>query len=106
MDKYSEIWFFIVLDWYLDKMLDFIVWFMSKVNLIGVEFVLDLGLFNDEIDVSIMVSFKMIYCFDVINMGVFVSVYFWFEGYNMIIIMIDGIYIYLVEVNMIYVIFG
>lgn len=102
-DKYSETRLLTVSDWYLDKMPDLIARFMSKANPTGAEPVPDLGLFNDEIDASIMVSPKTTYRFDVINMGAFASVYLWFEGHNMTIIMIDGIYTHPVEANMIYV---
>ncbi|KAK0670928.1 putative precursor of iron transport multicopper oxidase FET3 [Cercophora samala] len=102
VDKYSETRLLTVSDWYLDKMPDLIARFMSKANPTGAEPVPDLGLFNDQMDTSIMVQPKTTYRFDVVNMGAFASVYLWFEGHNMTIIMIDGIYTHPVETNMIY----
>lgn len=37
-----------------------------------------------------------------VNIGVFVGQYFWFEGYDMIIFEVDGVYIKVKVIDMIY----
>ncbi|KAK4205798.1 putative precursor of iron transport multicopper oxidase FET3 [Triangularia verruculosa] len=102
-DKYNETQLLTVSDWYRQPMPELIDKFISKTNPSGAEPVPDLGLFNDDISALIKVKPSTTYRFDVINMGAFANVYLWFEGHNMTVIMIDGVYTQLVETSMIYV---
>ncbi|KAK4188825.1 multicopper oxidase-domain-containing protein [Podospora australis] len=99
---YNESKLITVSDWYHDRMPGLINWFMSKANPTGAEPVPNSAIWNDRPNLTVDVVPGKTYRFDVVNMGAFASQYIWFEGQNMTIIMIDGVYTQPAEASMIY----
>ena len=76
--------------------------FMSVANPTGAEPVPNSALMNETRDLQIKIQPGKTYKFRVINIGAFASQYLWFEGHNMSIIEVDGIYTEPAEASMIY----
>jgi iron transport multicopper oxidase len=57
---------------------------------------------NDTQNLTINVEPGKTYMFRMINMGAFAAQYVWFEGHNMRIIEVDGVYTEPAEADMIY----
>lgn len=66
--------------------------FISKGNPTGAEPVPQAALWNDTQDLKIPVKPGTTYLFRVVNMGAFAGQYIWFEGHNMSIVEVDGVY--------------
>ncbi|KAI4870609.1 putative ferroxidase [Hypoxylon rubiginosum] len=81
-----------VSDWYHDQMSDLLPGFISKGNPTGAEPVPQAALFNDTQDLKIAVQPGTTYLFRMVNVGAFAGQYIWFEGHNMTIIEVDGVY--------------
>jgi iron transport multicopper oxidase len=90
-------------DWYHDQMPDLISGFINKINPTGAEPVPKASLMNDTQNLVISVDPGKTYMFRVINMGAFAGQYVWFEGHNMTIIEIDGVYMRPAVASMIYI---
>jgi FtsP/CotA-like multicopper oxidase with cupredoxin domain len=91
-----------VSDWYHDQMTVLIPKFMSKANPSGAEPVPQAALLNDTQDLKIPVKPGKTYLFRVVNMAAFAGQYLWFEGHNMSIVEVDGVYTQPAEATMIY----
>ncbi|KAI6092909.1 putative ferroxidase [Hypoxylon rubiginosum] len=81
-----------VSDWYHDQMADLLPGFISKGNPTGAEPVPNAALFNDTQDLKINIEPGTTYLFRMVNIGAFAGQYIWFEGHNMTIIEVDGVY--------------
>ncbi|KAI1474373.1 putative ferroxidase [Daldinia eschscholtzii] len=91
-----------VSDWYHDQITDLLPGFISKGNPTGAEPVPQAALFNDTQNLRVPVEPGTTYLFRVINVGAFAGQYIWFEGHNMTIIEVDGVYHQPAEADMIY----
>lgn len=76
--------------------------FINKDNPTGAEPVPDAALWNDTQNLTVLMEPGKTYFFRVINIGAFAGQYVWFEGHNMTIIEVDGIYTEKAEAQAIY----
>ncbi len=79
-----------------------ISFFISKANPTGAEPVPNSALFNDTQNLTIPVQPDTTYLFRMVNMGAFAGQYVWFEGHNITIVEVDGVYTHQAEASMIY----
>lgn len=79
-----------------------ISFFMSKKNPSGAEPVPQSALFNDTRDLSFALQPGKTYFIRMVNIGAFAGQYVWFEGHNMTIVEVDGVYTHPAEASMIY----
>jgi iron transport multicopper oxidase len=91
-----------VSDWYHKQMPGLLSFFISKANPTGAEPVPNSALLNDTQDLNVLVRPSRTYLFRVINVGAFAGQYIWFEGHNMTILEVDGVYTHPAEASMIY----
>ena len=77
--------------------------FLNKANPTGGEPIPDSALLNDTQNLTVAVQPGKTYLFHVVNIGAFAGQYLWFEGHNMTIVEIDGVYTDQAETEMIYV---
>lgn len=91
-----------VSDWYHDQMHDLRSRFISKTNPTGAEPVPNSALLNDTQNLSVEVQPGKTYMFRMVNMGAFAGQYVWFEGHNMTVVEVDGVYTHPAETSMIY----
>lgn len=75
---------------------------MNKDNPTGAEPVPQSALLNDRQNLTIAVKPGKTYLFHVVNVGAFAGQYIWFEGHNMTIVEVDGVYTEKAEAEMIY----
>jgi iron transport multicopper oxidase len=101
-DDYDEELILTVTDWYHDEMPGLIDFFMSKANPSGAEPVPKAALFNDTTDLEIHFQPGKTYLIRMINIGAFAGQYVWFEGHNISIVEVDGVYTEPAEAEMIY----
>lgn len=101
-DQYDEELVLSVSDWYHDQMPDLISFFISKANPSGAEPVPKAALFNDTQDLKIPVQPGKTYFIRMVNIGAFAGQYIWFEGHNITIVEVDGVYHEPAEASMIY----
>lgn len=90
-------------DWYHEEMATLIPKFLNKKNPTGAEPVPQNALLNDTQNLTISLEPGKTYLFRVVNIGAFASQYLWFEGHNMTIVEVDGVYTEEAEAEMIYV---
>ncbi|KAF4470013.1 Iron transport multicopper oxidase FET3 [Fusarium albosuccineum] len=102
-DEYDEEVIFTLSDWYHDEMQTLIPTFMAKSNPSGAEPVPNNPLMNDTANFTLSVKPETTYLFRTINMGAFAGQYLWFEGHEMRIVEVDGIYTEAAEAEMIYI---
>lgn len=102
-DKYDEEIVLTLSDWYHDQMPSLLAGFISYANPTGAEPVPKAALMNDTQDLSIPVQPGKTYMFRIINMAAFAAQYVWFEGHNMSIIEVDGIYTEPADADQIYI---
>jgi iron transport multicopper oxidase len=76
--------------------------FISKANPTGAEPVPQSALMNDTQNLTVPVQPRKTYLFHAVNIGAFAGQYIWFEGHNMTIVEIDGVYTDQAEAEMIY----
>lgn len=100
--QYDEEVVISVSDWYHDQMQDLIPLFINKINPTGAEPVPNSALFNDTQNITVAVQPGKTYLFRMVNIGAFAGQYVWFEGHNMTIVEVDGIYTQQAEAEMIY----
>lgn len=101
-DEYDEEYVLSVSDWYHDEMQQLIPEFMSRTNPTGAEPVPQSALFNDTQDLKVKMLPGKAYLFRVVNIGAFAGQYIWFEGHNMTIVEVDGVYTEPAEAELIY----
>ena len=102
-DMYDEELVLTFSDWYHDEMPGLIKFFMSKANPTGAEPVPNAALINETQNLTVSVEPGKTYLFRTINMGAFAGQYVWFEGHNMTIVEVDGVYTQPAEAEMIYI---
>jgi iron transport multicopper oxidase len=76
--------------------------FINKANPTGAEPVPNNALFNETQDLQVVVQPGKTYLFRMVNMGAFAGQYVWFEGHNITIVEVDGIYTQPAVAEMIY----
>lgn len=91
-DDYDEEYVLSVSDWYHDQMAIVIPAFINKANPSGAEPVPDSNLLNDTQNLTVSIEPGKTYLFRMANIGAFASQYVWFEGHNMTIVEVDGVY--------------
>ncbi|SPQ20545.1 d799b6eb-bd37-4da1-9294-1a8cf6b4c133 [Thermothielavioides terrestris] len=101
-DKYDEELVMTVSDWYHDPMPGLLSQFLNKANPTGAEPVPNSALLNDTQNLTVSVQPGKTYLFRMINIGAFAGQYVWFEGHNMTILEVDGVYTHPAEASMIY----
>lgn len=90
--QYDEELVLTVSDWYHDEMPGLIEGFISKDNPTGAEPVPKNALFNETQNLTVPVEPGKTYLFRMVNIGAFAGQYVWFEGHNISIVEVDGIY--------------
>lgn len=91
-----------VSDWYHGQMADLLPAFISKGNPTGAEPVPDAALWNDTQNLEFSVRPGQTYLVRLVNMGAFAGQYIWFEGHEMTIVEVDGVYTEPATADMIY----
>lgn len=91
-----------VSDWYHEQIPTLLKSFINKANPTGAEPVPDSVLVNDTQNLKVPVQAGKTYLFRVINVGAFAGQYIWFEGHNMTIVEVDGVYTQPAEAERIY----
>jgi iron transport multicopper oxidase len=76
--------------------------FIYRGNPTGAEPVPQSVLFNDTQNLTVAIEPGKTYLFNVVNIGAFAGQYIWFEGHNMTIVEVDGVYTQQAEAEMIY----
>jgi len=76
--------------------------FINKANPTGAEPIPQGVLFNDTQNLTVPVQPGKTYFFQIVNIGAFAGQYIWFEGHNMTIVEVDGVYTDQAEAEMIY----
>jgi iron transport multicopper oxidase len=76
--------------------------FMNKANPTGAEPIPQAVLFNDTRELSVPIQPGKTYLFQMVNIGAFAGQYIWFEGHNLTIVEVDGVYTDQAEAEMIY----
>lgn len=77
--------------------------FLNKKNPTGAEPVPQAALLNDTQNLKVLLAPGKTYLFRVVNIGAFAGQYLWFEGHNMTIVEVDGVYTEETEAETIYV---
>ncbi|KAH8656996.1 Cupredoxin [Tricladium varicosporioides] len=101
-DKVDQEFVLSVSDWYHKEMRVLIPKFIYKGNPTGAEPVPQAALMNDTQNLTISVQPGKTYLFHMVNIGAFAGQYIWFEGHNMTIVEVDGVYTEQAEADMIY----
>jgi iron transport multicopper oxidase len=101
-DQFDEEVVLTVSDWYHDQMPGLINFFMSKKNPGGAEPVPQSALFNDTKDLQMSFQPGKTYFVRMVNIGAFAGQNVWFEGHNMTIVEVDGVYTHPAEASLIY----
>jgi iron transport multicopper oxidase len=101
-DLYDEELVLTVSDWYHDEMPGLLKFFMSRFNPTGAEPVPRSALLNETQNLQVKLQPGRRYLFRMINIGAFAGQYVWFEGHNVTILEIDGVYTRPTEASMIY----
>jgi iron transport multicopper oxidase len=83
-------------------MADLIPFFMSKDNPSGAEPVPQAALFNDTKGLQVALQPGKTYFVRMVNIGAFAGQNIWFEGHNITIVEVDGVYTHPAEASMIY----
>lgn len=90
-------------DWYHDEMQVLIPKFLYKANPTGAEPIPNSALMNDTQNLTISVQPGKTYLFHLVNIAAFAGQHVWFEGHNMTIVEVDGIYTDPTEATMLYI---
>ncbi|TVY65563.1 Iron transport multicopper oxidase FET3 [Lachnellula suecica] len=101
-DQVDEEFVLSVSDWYHDQMQTLIPQFINKANPTGAEPVPQAALLNDTQNLTVAVQPGKTYLFRMVNIGAFAGQYIWFEGHNMTIVEVDGVYTDGAEADRIY----
>ena len=100
--QYNEEIFLTVSDWYHTQVPDLLTSFINVANPTGAEPIPDAALLNDSQNLSVPVLPGKTYLVHLINMGAFAGQYIWFEGHDMTIVEVDGIYTEPAKASMLY----
>lgn len=92
-----------VSDWYHEEMQVWIPKFIGVANPTGAEPVPQAVLFNDTQNLTVSIQPGKTYLFRMVNIGAFAGQYIWFEGHNITIVEVDGVYTEKAEAESIYV---
>lgn len=92
-----------VSDWYHEEMQTLIPKFLNKANPTGAEPVPQNALLNDTQNLTVSIQPGKTYLFHVVNMGALAGQYLWFEGHNMTIVEVDGVFTEKAETERIYI---
>ncbi|KAH7413299.1 Cupredoxin [Cadophora sp. MPI-SDFR-AT-0126] len=92
-----------VSDWYHEQMATLKPKFLNKANPTGAEPVPQNALLNDTQNLTVSIQPGKTYLFHVVNIGAFAGQYLWFEGHNMTIVEVDGVFTDPAEASMIYI---
>jgi len=92
-----------VSDWYHEQMATLKPKFLNKANPTGAEPVPQNALLNDTQNLTVSIQPGKTYLFHVVNIGAFAGQYLWFEGHNMTIVEVDGVFTDPAETSMIYI---
>ncbi|QSZ34526.1 hypothetical protein DSL72_006120 [Monilinia vaccinii-corymbosi] len=92
-----------VSDWYHGEMQVLIPKFLGVANPTGAEPVPQAVLFNDTQNLTVAVQPGKTYLFRMVNIGAFAGQYIWFEGHNITIVEVDGVYTEKAEAESIYI---
>jgi iron transport multicopper oxidase len=90
-------------DWYHDEMQTLIPTFINKANPTGAEPVPQAALMNDTQNLTVPIQPGKTYLFHMVNIGAFAGQYVWFEGHNMTIVEVDGVWTDPAEAEKIYI---
>ncbi|KAI9721597.1 MAG: hypothetical protein M1828_005087 [Chrysothrix sp. TS-e1954] len=101
--KFDEEVVLTISDWYHTQMPVLLKSFISVTNPTGAEPIPDANLMNDSQNVTFQIQPGKTYMFRIINVGAFVSQYFWIEGHTMRIVEVDGVYTEPAEAEMLYI---
>lgn len=99
---YDESFSLSVSDWYHDQMQVWIPKFINRANPTGAEPVPQAALFNDTQNLTVPIQPGKTYLFNAVNIGAFAGQYIWFEGHNITIVEVDGVFTDKAEAEMIY----
>ena len=102
-DQYDEEVVLTVSDWYHDQFSELVGPFISKFNPSGAEPVPNNALFNETQNLKWQIKPGKTYWVRLINIGAFAAQYVWFEGHNVTLIEVDGVYTDPAEASMIYI---
>ena len=101
--QYDEEVVLTVSDWYHSQIAELMPAFISKGNPTGAEPVPDAALFNDTSEAKLRVQPGKTYLVRMVNIGAFAGQYIWFEGHNMTLVEVDGVYTRPATAEMIYI---
>jgi iron transport multicopper oxidase len=90
-------------DWYHTQVSLLMQSFVSVLNPTGAEPIPDSALMNDTSTLNITATPGQTYLFRFINVGAFASQYVWFEGHNMSVVEVDGVWTSPTEADLIYI---
>jgi iron transport multicopper oxidase len=76
--------------------------FINRANPTGAEPVPQAALFNDTQNLTVPIQPGKTYLFNAVNIGAFAGQYIWFEGHNITIVEVDGVFTDKAEAEMIY----
>lgn len=102
LGQYDEELILTVSDWYHEQMTDLLPGFISKNNPTGAEPVPNAALWNETQNLTLPVQPGQTYLFRLANIGAFAGQYIWFEGHNMSVVEVDGVYTQPAPAEMIY----
>ncbi|TGO35372.1 hypothetical protein BHYA_0160g00050 [Botrytis hyacinthi] len=92
-----------VSDWYHEEMQVWIPKFIGVANPTGAEPVPQAVLLNDTQNLTLSIQPGKTYLFRMVNIGAFAGQYVWFEGHNITIVEVDGVYTEKAEAESIYI---
>ncbi|PSN74991.1 hypothetical protein BS50DRAFT_478175 [Corynespora cassiicola Philippines] len=90
-------------DWYNDLMSELLKGFLSIANPSGAEPVPESSLVNETRDLSVQVEPGKTYLVRMVNVGAFAAQYVWFEGHQMRVVEVDGIYTEPMDAGVLYI---
>ncbi|KAF7942721.1 uncharacterized protein EAE97_006175 [Botrytis byssoidea] len=102
-DDVDEEFVLSVSDWYHEEMQVWIPKFIGVANPTGAEPVPQAVLLNDTQNLTLSVQPGKTYLFRMVNIGAFAGQYIWFEGHNITIVEVDGVYTEKAEAESIYI---
>jgi iron transport multicopper oxidase len=100
--KYDGEFVVTVSDWYHQQVPELLPAFLAYTNPTGAEPVPDSAVMNDMPNPTFAVEPGKTYLFRIINIGAFAGHYFWFQGHQMQVVEVDGVWTEEAETEMIY----
>lgn len=102
-DEYDEERLINLAEWYHDNITTLTKSFLNVFNPTGAEPIPQNLLFNGFMNGTVDVEPGKTYLFRIINIGGFVSQYFWIEDHDMTVVAVDGVYVEKNTTSMIYI---